>query len=70
MKAFILEVILPDSWSKGDVLCAFNIGAQKHFVTQSSGPAFVAFPQRHLEDPRGIRTCTTVIAELPLKEPQ
>jgi hypothetical protein len=52
------------------VLYAFNIGAQKHFVMQNSGPAFVAVSQRHLEDPRGIRTCTTILAELPIKDRQ
>ena len=67
MKAFIIEVILPDSWTKVDAICAFNIGAQKHFVTQSSGSANVESFKHHLDDPRGIRTSTTVIAELPLR---
>jgi hypothetical protein len=69
MKAFILEVILPDSWSKVDAICAVNIGLRKHFDMQSPGFAYrEASGQRILEDPRGIRTCTTVIAELPLRE--
>lgn len=66
MKAFIIEVILPDSWSKVDAVCGVNIGLQKHFITQSSGSP-VPY-QRVLEDPRGIRTSTTVITELPLRE--
>jgi len=68
MKAFILEVILPDSWTKVDVVCGVNIGCQKHFVTQSSGSANVESFRHKLDDPRGIRTSTTVIAELPLRE--
>ena len=39
MRAMILQVIVPDSWRKIDVLCAMNIGLKKHFQTESSGPA-------------------------------
>ncbi len=67
MKAFIIEVILPDSWKNVDVICGINIGLQKHFITQSSGTVNVKSFQHKLDDPRGIRTSTTVIAELPLR---
>jgi hypothetical protein len=67
MKAFIVEVILPDSWTTVDTICGINIGLQKHFITQSLGSAHAEAFQRKLDDPRGIRTSTTVIAELPLR---
>lgn len=73
MRAFIAEIILPDSWTMTDVVCGINIGLQKHFQTQSLGSADQSYKGDHLlyrklEDPRGIRTNTAVIAQLPLKE--
>ena len=68
MKVFIVEVVLPDSWQRIDVVCAMNIGVQKHWQTQNSGSPVAG--QRQLEDPRGILTSTAVLAGYPVAEPK
>ena len=67
MKAFIVEVIVPDSWVTVDVVCGVNIGLRDYFRTQSQTSPILTETHRVLEDPRGLRTSTTVLAELPLR---
>ncbi len=70
MKAFIAEIVLPDSWTMTDVVCAINIGVQKHYATQiSSSPAYVGdhVLYKKLEDPKGLSSCVRVLSCIPRK---
>jgi hypothetical protein len=62
MKAFIIEVTTPESWTKHDVISAMNIGLARHHDEHARSGY-----ERVLESPGGLSTNVMVLTELPLR---